>query len=140
VNIPVIVNGDIRSATDCERALDLTGCAGAMIGRSAIKHPWIFREVRSWLQGDRQTVAPTALERLELCLEHLLAMGAQRGEDRTIGPMRGFYPGYLRGVPNASALIRELNSLPTFEITRQVLEREVATCRKLPLVALEAWQ
>jgi tRNA-dihydrouridine synthase len=132
VSMPVIVNGDIRSAMDCERALTVTGCAGAMIGRRAMQHPWIFGEIRSWLDGAGQPAEPTLLDRLELCLEHLLAMAEQRGEDRTIGPMRGHYPGYLCQVPHAKALIRELNSLPTFRITQQALEREVAAHRNLP--------
>ena len=126
VSIPVIVNGDIQSALDCERALRLTGCAGAMIGRRAMQHPWIFREVRSWLGGEGQLAEPTLRERLELCLEHLLAMGEQRGGERAMRAMRSHYPGYLRLVPRTSPLIRELNSLPTFESTRQVLERELA--------------
>jgi len=133
VSIPVIVNGDIGNAADCERALAVTGCAGAMIGRRAIQHPWIFREVRSWLDGEGLPAAPTVHERLELCLEHLLAMGEQRGEDRAIGPMRSHYPGYLCQVPHASELTRELNSLPTFQLTQQVLERELADCRNLSL-------
>jgi nifR3 family TIM-barrel protein len=125
VSMPVIVNGDIRSADDCKRALDSTGCAGAMIGRRAMQHPWIFREVRARMDGTGEQAAPTVRERLELCLEHLLAMGEQRGGDRAMNAMRSHYPGYLRPVPHAAELVRELNSLPTFEITQQVLEREL---------------
>jgi len=135
VRIPVIVNGDINTADDCRRALESTGCAGAMIGRRAIQHPWIFREVRARLNGDDAPAAPSVLERLILCLEHLTAMGELRGEHRAMNAMRGHYPGYLRQVPHAAELIRELNSLPTFEITQQVLKRELADCRRPPLEA-----
>jgi tRNA-dihydrouridine synthase B len=51
VSIPVIVNGDVLSADDVVRALAETGCAGVMIGRAAIDHPWIFREARARLAG-----------------------------------------------------------------------------------------
>jgi tRNA-dihydrouridine synthase len=128
VSMPVIVNGDIRSADDCKRALDITDCAGAMIGRRAIQHPWIFREVRASLNGKREHAAPTLRERIELCLEHLLAMRELRGEDPAMRAMRAHYPGYLGLIPRKSPLIRELNSLPTFAITQQVLERELAAC------------
>jgi tRNA-dihydrouridine synthase B len=125
VRIPVIVNGDIRSAEDCQRALEVTACAGAMIGRRAIQHPWIFREVRAQLDGTRRQDPPTMRERIELCLEHLLAMAESRSEDRAMRAMRSHYPGYLGLIPRQSPLIRELNSLPTFELTQQVLQREL---------------
>jgi len=51
VAIPVIVNGDVRTADDAVRALAETGCAGVMVGRAAIEHPWIFREARARLAG-----------------------------------------------------------------------------------------
>lgn len=133
VRMPVIVNGDIRSAADCERALAATGCAGVMIGRRAMQHPWIFRDARALLDGTGQPAAPTVQEHLALCLEHLRAMAELRGADRAMRAMRSHYPGYLRPIPQGAALIRELNSLPTFEITQQVLERELAACLQLPL-------
>src|ERR1019366_2209195 len=52
VSIPVLVNGDVRSAADAKRAIDETGCAGVMVGRRAIEHPWIFREARALLDRD----------------------------------------------------------------------------------------
>jgi nifR3 family TIM-barrel protein len=62
VAIPVIVNGDVRSAAHAVRALAETGCAGVMIGRAAIDHPWIFREARAALAGTAQP-PPTDAER-----------------------------------------------------------------------------
>ncbi|MEO8701569.1 MAG: tRNA-dihydrouridine synthase family protein [Kofleriaceae bacterium] len=56
VSIPVIVNGDVTSAAAAVAALAETGCAGVMIGRAAIAHPWIFRETHALLAG--QTMAP----------------------------------------------------------------------------------
>jgi nifR3 family TIM-barrel protein len=79
VRIPVIVNGDIRTAADVVRALAETGCAGVMIGRGAIDHPWIFREARALLAG-RPAAAPTPDERIAMYRSIAIANAAQRGE------------------------------------------------------------
>ena len=68
-----IVNGDVRSAEDAKRALELTGCEGVMVGRRAIEHPWIFREARALLDDGVTLAPPTAEERIALCREHLIA-------------------------------------------------------------------
>jgi tRNA-dihydrouridine synthase B len=79
VRIPVIVNGDIRTANDVVRALAETGCAGAMIGRAAIQHPWIFREARALLAG-QAVVGPTDDERVAMYRAIMAGHVAQRGE------------------------------------------------------------
>lgn len=45
-NCPVLANGDVTSATRAREILDYTGAAGVMIGRHAIRNPWIFRQIR----------------------------------------------------------------------------------------------
>jgi tRNA-dihydrouridine synthase len=123
VSIPVIVNGDVRSANDCHRALVQTGCAGVMIGRRAIEHPWIFGEARARLDHSGKLPAPTLDQRFALCREHLQAMCEDRGERRGVRAMRRAYPGYLRTICDLPALIRELNSIPTLHGTLEALQR-----------------
>jgi nifR3 family TIM-barrel protein len=123
VSIPVIVNGDLRSANDCKRALDQTGCAGVMIGRRAIEHPWIFREARARLDHTRHVPTPTVEERFALCREHLLAMCDQHGPRRALRAMRRCYPRYLQRVPDAAALIAELCAIRSLPDVLGALER-----------------
>ena len=55
MEIPVIGNGDITSAEQCAAAFDKYGVDGIMIGRAAFGAPWIFREVRQFLDTGRYT-------------------------------------------------------------------------------------
>jgi tRNA-dihydrouridine synthase B len=115
VSIPVIVNGDVRSASDAERALRETGCAGVMVGRRAVEHPWVFREIHARLERGVDVPLPTASERLALCCEHLVANVAQRGEPFGVHCTRRHLAGYLKGLPGAAALRQELNQCDTLE-------------------------
>jgi tRNA-dihydrouridine synthase B len=108
VSIPVIVNGDVRSAADVASALDATGCAAAMVGRGAIDHPWVFREARALLDRGETTPPPSVEERLALARTHLAWNVESRGERPGIFATRRHVRGYLRGVPGADALWQAL--------------------------------
>jgi nifR3 family TIM-barrel protein len=109
VRMPVIVNGDIRTAADVQRALAETGCAGTMLGRGAIEHPWVFREVKQLRAGHSPT-PPTPAERLGLLREHLLANVDARGKSWGVPYTRRYLAGYLRDVEGGVALRTHLNT------------------------------
>jgi len=108
VSIPVVVNGDVKSAEDVKRALDETGCASTMVGRKAIEHPWIFREARALLERGVPLAPPTAVERIAMCREHLLKNVESRGEKRGVAVTRRHLSGYLRGIAGAASLRQRL--------------------------------
>jgi len=108
VSIPVIVNGDVKSAEDAKRALDETKCAGVMVGRRAIEHPWVFQEARALLDRGVTLPAPTPADRIALCREHLLANVAYRGQPFGVRVTRRHMSGYLRGIPGAASLRQRL--------------------------------
>jgi tRNA-dihydrouridine synthase B len=122
VHIPVIVNGDVRSASDASRALAETGCAGVMVGRRAIEHPWVFREARAVLDGRAEPPAPTLEERIALCRDHLLANVAARGELFGVRVTRRHLTGYLRGIPGAASLRQGLVVCDSLQGCLEILE------------------
>jgi nifR3 family TIM-barrel protein len=122
VGIPVLVNGDIRTASDARRAIDDTGCEGVMVGRRAIEHPWVFREARSLLDDAVEIAPPTVDERLALCREHLIANVAHRGEPFGVHCTRRHLSGYLKGVAGASALRQQLNACDSLDGCLAILD------------------
>ncbi len=123
VSMPVVVNGDIKSAADAERALAETGCRGIMIGRRAIEHPWIFREVRALLDRGEELPPPTVAERFALCREHLAQNVAIRGEPFGVHHTRRHLAGYIRGLHRAAVLRRELFQQETLADCLATLDR-----------------
>jgi nifR3 family TIM-barrel protein len=109
VSIPIILNGGVETAADARRAFAETGCAGVMIGRAALNHPWIFREVRQIMAGQPAT-PPSVAERLTLCRRHLLHHVEARGERHGVFALRRHLHGYLSGVPGGMELRRALLS------------------------------
>jgi len=56
MHCPVLANGNVTSAAAAEQILRETGVAGVMVGRSAIRNPWIFRQIRERLSGEPEMV------------------------------------------------------------------------------------
>lgn len=121
VNIPIIVNGDVRSGEDAVRALAETGCAGVMVGRRAIEHPWVFREIEAALRGETCS-PPTMEERIDLCKAHLHANVQVRGERHGCHVTRRHLSGYLHGLPGAANTRRMLMECDTEQACVDVLD------------------
>lgn len=123
VSMPVIVNGDICTADDAARALAETGCAGVMIGRRAIAHPWVFREVRALLDHGQRLAPPTVAQRFDLCRDLLRGSVERRGEPHGVRVTRRHLSGFLGGQRGAAALRRELYGCDTLSGCLSILER-----------------
>lgn len=130
VSIPVLVNGDVRSGADAKRAIDETGCEGVMVGRRAIEHPWVFREARALLDRGEHVAEPTALDRIALCREHLLANVEARGDGAGVRCTRRHLSGYLKGIAGAAALRQKLNTIDTLAGCLEVLDRAAERVRE----------
>jgi nifR3 family TIM-barrel protein len=126
VSIPVLVNGDVRTAADAKRAIEETGCEGVMVGRRAIEHPWVFREARSLLDRGVEIPGPTSEERIALCKKHLVANVAQRSLPFGVHVTRRHLSGYLKGLAGAAALRQALNTCDSLDGCLEILDRSSA--------------
>src|SRR4029077_5476098 len=70
LTIPVLGNGDIKTAEDALRMHRETGCAGVMIARGSFGQPWIFDQTRDLLEGRPKRPDPTVEERFHVALDH----------------------------------------------------------------------
>ncbi|KPJ89159.1 MAG: hypothetical protein AMS18_12675, partial [Gemmatimonas sp. SG8_17] len=82
LEIPVVGNGDIRTAEDAVRMWRETNCAGIMIARGSFGNPWIFQQARALIDQKRPRPSPGAAERLAVALRHAQLQQSIKGDDR----------------------------------------------------------
>jgi len=108
VRIPVIANGDLRTAAQVRTVLRLTGADGVMLGRAAQGSPWIFRDVNAYLANEK-IPAPLLHERIsQIILQHLESLYAFYGEYTGVRMARKHLGWYCRRQSGADALRSEL--------------------------------
>src|SRR6516225_412100 len=91
IHIPVFGNGDINSPQKALEYKNRYGIDGIMIGRAAIGYPWIFREIRHYLQTGEQLAAPTVAERIAVCKQQLHKSLLWKGPVAGVYAMRKHY-------------------------------------------------
>ena len=100
MKIPVIGNGDIDSPQRAAEAFDRYGVDGVMIGRATYGRPWIFREIRHYLDTGELLPQPSVCERVEIAKRHLAKSVAVKGERVGVLEMRRHLSNYFKGLPD----------------------------------------
>lgn len=101
ITIPVIGNGDVKSAEDGVRMKNETGCDGIMIGRGASGNPWIFNQIKQRLAGMPKE-AVSGKQRRDTALSHIAMVRDHYGENRAIKELRKHISWYIKGLKNAT--------------------------------------
>ena len=123
LDIPVIGNGDVRTAEDVVRMAEQTGCDGVMIGRGSFGNPWLFQQARALLEGREPRSTPGAAERFAVALRHAKLQREIQGEDRrTAVEFRKHLGWYTRGLPGAAALRARLHQIDSMAEIERIFE------------------
>jgi nifR3 family TIM-barrel protein len=100
LTIPVFGNGDIDTPEKALEVMTKYGADGAMIGRASIGHPYIFREMRHFINTGVHLAPATLAEKLDACRQHLQSGIVWKGEKLGILEMRQHYGPYFAGLPH----------------------------------------
>ena len=123
VNIPVIGNGDIKSGEDAARVFKETGCDAVMIGRAAQGNPWIFRQVKDYLETGVITSGPSIDEVADMLIRHCQMLVETKGEFTAVREMRKHFAWYTTGIKHAAALRHEVNQVTKQEQFNEFVEK-----------------
>jgi nifR3 family TIM-barrel protein len=102
VKIPVIGNGDILTPEDAVRMVRETNCDAVMIGRAASSNPWIFRQIRQYLETGSYDEA-TQQDRYSMMRQYY-GMLIERRERDSVGKMKQFATYFTHGVRHGAQL------------------------------------
>lgn len=98
IQIPIFGNGDIDSPQKAKEYKERFGLDGMMIGRASIGYPWIFNEIKHYLNTGEILAPPTMKDRLEAAKNHLIWSMEWKGERLGIVEMRRHYTNYFKGI------------------------------------------
>ncbi len=122
IHIPIFGNGDIDSPQKALEYKNRYGIDGIMIGRAAIGYPWIFREIKAFIEKNEILPPPTLEERIVVCRKHLTKSVEWKGPIVGINEMRRHYTNYLKGLPGIKEFRYKLVTLTTPEAINEVLD------------------
>ncbi|MGV3596952.1 MAG: tRNA dihydrouridine synthase DusB [Bacteroidota bacterium] len=133
IEIPIFGNGDVDSPEKALAMRNEYGVDGVMIGRGSIGNPWIFREVKHFMQRGEILAPPTLNERVDACKTHLLKSIEWKGEKTGIFEMRRHYTNYFKGFENFKNYRTTLVSIEDVDVIIETLEEVRSTYSNVEL-------
>lgn len=122
VSVPVIGSGDVFQPEDALWMLDQTGCDAIMIARGSRGNPWIFEQIKVYLEKGIKPARPAFEEVMEMIIRHAALSVEYKGEQIGFLEMRKHVAWYTAGYPDSARLRNRTNEIENLEDLYQLLE------------------
>ncbi len=116
-HLPIIGNGDIDSAEMAKKRFEESKVDAIMVGRGSIGKPWLFKEIRHYLDTGELLKSPTVAERVEMAKVHLAKSIEWKQEYGGVMTMRRHFVHYFKGIPDfKETRLKLLTTVPPKEV------------------------
>lgn len=122
LSIPVVGNGDITTPQLAKAMYDQTGCDLVMVGRGALGRPWLFGQIKAYLEDGTLLPEPPVVERMAVMLRHMEMICAYKNEQVAMREARKHAAWYFTGLRGAARLRKAAFSLETLDDARRLAE------------------
>ena len=122
MHIPIIGNGDVVDGPSAKYYKDTFGVDGLMIGRATYGNPWIFQQIRHYLETGKELALPDLNERIRVAKIQLERSVEWKGERVAVMEIRKHWGSYFKGLPNFKPFKIKLMEAKTAEEVLMVLD------------------
>ena len=119
--IPVIGNGDVDSASSCEKFFSVSGCDGIMISRASLGQPWIFEQIKSFAKKQNYYI-PDLFKQGNMLLQHVRGLIEFDGEHAALLQSRKLCKYYARYLPHSDIFIEKAKHLSCYSQLTHLVE------------------
>ena len=123
IQIPIFGNGDINSPEKALEYKNRYNVDGIMIGRASIGYPWIFNEIKNFINENKKIEKPSLEERINTVKRHLDFSIEWKGESLGLVEMRRHYTNYFRGIENFKKFRMQLIESASYEESLETLNK-----------------
>ncbi len=121
IQIPIFGNGDINTPEKALEYKERYNVDGIMIGRASIGYPWIFNEIKNFINEKKKIKKPSLEERINTVKRHLDFSIEWKGETLGLLEMRRHYTNYFRGIENFKKFRMQLIESASYEESLETL-------------------
>lgn len=122
ISIPVIGNGDIFEPEDAKRMLEMTKCDAIMLARGVRGNPWLFNQVKIFLETGEKIAKPDVEEVIAMILRHAHLQIKYKGEFTAMHEMRKHVAWYTTGYKNSAKLRSRVNEIEDLASLVELME------------------
>jgi len=127
VKIPVIGNGDVVDEESAYRMFETTGVDGIMIGRGSFGNPWIFRNIKYYLETGEKLPPPSNEEKLKVIEKHIELAVEEKGEEVAVKELRKHISWYTKNLKNSSEFRAMMNKIESKDELVKAIEEYFKT-------------